>query len=54
MKRLGFLIAFLFTSLGFATVAQEAPVTFYLQLVRGNDHPTPPAAGAKTIGPKLS
>ena len=29
-------------------------VTFYLQLIRGNDESTPPALGAKLIGPKLS
>jgi hypothetical protein len=40
-----------------ATVAFGAPaekLTYYVQLIRGNDEGQPPAPGAKAIGPKLS
>ena len=54
MKRLVFLLVFLFGGLGFATAATEQPVPFYLQLVHGNDQATPPVPDGKAIGPKLS
>lgn len=54
MKRIAFLLAFLLVGLGFATAADEPAVTFYLQLVRGNDSAAPPAPDARPLGPKLS
>jgi hypothetical protein len=34
--------------------AQEAKVTYYVQLVRGTDEAKPPSAESKPIGPKLA
>jgi len=49
-----FLLALLFIGMARAAAAEDPGMTFYLQLVRGNDEDRPPARGAKPIGPELS
>ena len=34
--------------------AEEAPITYYVQLLRGGNTDVPPVAGSKSIGSKLS
>jgi len=41
-------------ALGAVATAQERPVTFYVQLIRGTDSEQPPEAGSKLIGTKLA
>jgi hypothetical protein len=45
-------LAVLSSSITFST--PEKRLTYYVQLIRGNDEDQPPAPGAKNIGPKLS
>jgi hypothetical protein len=47
-----FALAVLGTSLAFG--APEEKLTFYVQLIRGNNEDSPPVPGARVIGPKLS
>jgi hypothetical protein len=65
MSRILFILLFAGMAAGYVRAADTntparaetnapARVTFYLQLIRGNSESTPPAPGAKLIGPKLS
>jgi hypothetical protein len=53
MKRLLVLLALLLVVPGCQPARDDPGLTFYLQLIRGNDQDTPPTADAKAIGPKL-
>ena len=54
MKQLLALFALLLVGPGCQPATNDAGLTFYVQLVRGNDQDTPPTPDAKPIGPKLS
>lgn len=54
MRRVFFILLFAVIVQGYAWAAEQAHVTFYIQLVRGNSDSTPPTPGAKLIDPKLS
>jgi hypothetical protein len=54
MKRLLILFALLLTGPGCQPTTEAPGLTFYLQLVRGNDQDAPPTTDAKPVGPKLS
>jgi hypothetical protein len=53
MKRLLVLFALLLVGPGCQPATDAPGLTFYLQLIRGNDQEVPPTADAKSIGPKL-
>ena len=54
MKRLGPLALLLWLGLAPVRGADQATLTFYLQLVCGSDHATPPTPDAKAVGQALS
>jgi hypothetical protein len=54
MKQLLVLFALLLVGPGCQPATDDPGLTFYLQLIRGNDEDTPPTADARPIGPKLS
>src|SRR5436190_16857005 len=47
-------LAFLAAHPGLSTGAEVEKVTYYVQLVRGDNVDAPPEPGARRIGPKLS
>jgi hypothetical protein len=54
MIRLLICLALLPLALAGAPAAQSSGLTFYLQLIRGNDQNSPPTQSAKPIGPVLT
>jgi hypothetical protein len=54
MNRWIYLCALALLGSSVALSAPEERLTYYVQLIQGNDEDQPPAPGAKAIGPKLS
>jgi hypothetical protein len=54
MRRLLVLCALLLAGPGCQPTTEAPALTFYLQLIRGNDQESPPTADAKPVGPRLN
>jgi len=48
------ILAFLMAGVNLAPAEEDEKVTYYVQLVRGDNEVNPPAPGVRRIGPKLS